>query len=128
MKARVICSNCEIPLTGWLTRVRDDFEVKWIDDENIIPKGHYWIADEEMTQSSGQIHTHLEDQIGLIKHSDTARWVGCCGPSAGVPNQLCGCGVEVATEVADCWTSYYRHFNPANTKLEEMSSSVMDGD
>ena len=119
MKARVICSKCRKPLTDWLLSVDQGFEVEWKDCENIIPKGHYWVADEEFPQSGGKVHTHLDDQIGLVNDEDSAKWTGCCGPSAGVPNQLCECGSEVATEVADCWTSYFRHFEPDATELEK---------
>ena len=46
------------------------------------------------------------DVVGTVPVSDPARRNGCCGPDGmDGPNLKCaGCGAQVATEVADCWT------------------------
>lgn len=120
MKFRVICQRCESPLTHWLKPVDEDFLVTWPDADNIIPQGHYWVADEDLGRIMGHIVIHLDDLRGLREHPDPdgSRFTGCCGPSAGKVNLLCGCGEEVATEVADCWTGHYAHFEPGTTKLQ----------
>ncbi|MBB6428339.1 hypothetical protein HNQ40_000145 [Algisphaera agarilytica] len=118
MKHRVKCTLCGNPLTTWLELVSSDFDPEWKDGENVIPQGKYWIVDDGMVNLEGQILIHLDDRLNLTNHPESERWVGCCGPSAGMPNQLCGkCGAEVATEVSDCWTSYYVHFEQDKTDL-----------
>lgn len=123
MKARVRCAHCGNPLTQWLDSVPGEFVVSWVGDENIVPKGMYWIADEEMTGLAGRVVIHLDDHRGMINHPDLLRFQGCCGSSDGRVNLLCGCGEEVATEVSDCWTGYCAHFEPERTVLEPKSES-----
>jgi hypothetical protein len=118
MKARVKCAECGSPLTDWLHPVPDGFVATWPDHENIVPKGMYWIADDDMTELTGRMVIHLDDRRGMTNHSDRLRFQGCCGPSDGRINQVCMCGEEVATEVSDCWTSYYTHFEPDKTDLD----------
>jgi hypothetical protein len=91
--------------------------------KNIIPKGMYWIAADDFPQIPGNVVIHLEDRLNMTNHPDADRFVGCCGPSAGLVNQLCKCGAEVATEVSDCWTGYYLHFEPGATELEQSQST-----
>jgi hypothetical protein len=57
---------------------------------------------------------HPEDAAGLRDHPGGGRFIGCCGPSGmyGM-NQVCGCGAEVATLVADCLMQYELHIHPA---------------
>lgn len=123
MKARVVCAKCGNLLTDWLHSVPSDFVVSWADHENIIRKGMYWIADEDMTGLAGRVVIHLDDRRGMINHPDPLRFQGCCGSSDGRINLLCSCDEEVATEVSDCWTSYYAHFEPVKTVLEFQSES-----
>jgi hypothetical protein len=123
MKARVNCAKCANPLTEWLYSVPGDFVATWADYENIIPKGMYWIADDEMTGLAGRVVIHLDDRRGMINHPDPSRFQGCCGSSDARINLLCICGEEVAHEVSDCWTSYYAHFVPEKTVLEYQSES-----
>ncbi|MEV7025329.1 hypothetical protein AB0O00_24770, partial [Kitasatospora sp. NPDC093558] len=49
---------------------------------------------------------HPDDVQGTRRHPDSARRNGCCGPDGqDGPNLVCaGCGAEVATKEADCWT------------------------
>jgi hypothetical protein len=124
MKSRVICKNCRNPLTNWLEPVEDGFVVTWPDSENIIPQGYYWIADDDMNTLEGRIVIHLDDRQGMQNHSDPLRFQGCCGSSDGRINLLCQCGTEVATEVSDCWTSYYAHFEPEATFLQAFSETT----
>ena len=124
MKSRVICLSCGNPLTRWLDPVGDDFVVTWLDSENIIPQGHFWIADDDMNTLTGRIVVHLDDRQSMKNHPDRLRFQGCCGPSDGRVNLLCECGAEVATEVSDCWTSYYLHFEPQSTLLQAFSQEV----
>ena len=81
MKALVKCAKCSNQLTEWLYSVPGDFVVTWADYENIIPKGMYWIADDEMTGLAGRVVIHLEDRRGMINHPDPSRFQGCCGSS-----------------------------------------------
>ncbi|WP_203691886.1 hypothetical protein [Catellatospora coxensis] len=55
-----------------------------------------------------------DDLLVRRAHPDVLRRVGCCGPS-GIdgPNLVCGCGAEIATEVADCWTGQVIRLEPA---------------
>ncbi|MES2705625.1 MAG: hypothetical protein V4726_03385 [Verrucomicrobiota bacterium] len=124
MKSRIICLSCGEPLTNLLQPVGEHFEVTWPDSENIIPKGHYWIADEDMGILAGRIMIHLEDRRGMKNHPDSFRFQGCCGASDGRINLLCECGAEVATEVSDCWTSYYAHFEPEAALLQPSSETA----
>jgi hypothetical protein len=118
MKSRVLCQKCKRPLTDWLFPVGADFVATWPDSENMIPQGHFWIADEDTNTLKGRIFIHLDDRRGMRKHPDPLRFQGCCGASDGRVNLLCECGVEVATEVSDCWTSFYAHFEPDSTILQ----------
>ena len=118
MKSRVLCRKCNRPLTDWLSPVKADFVPTWPDSENMIPKGHFWIGDEDVNTLKGRIFLHLDDRHGMTNHPDILRFQGCCGSSDGRVNQLCACGAEVATEVSDCWTSFYAHFEPEATILQ----------
>ncbi|MEK7951592.1 hypothetical protein [Luteolibacter soli] len=123
-KSRVLCGKCLMPLTDWLDPVPAGFVVNWGDyEENIIPPSHYWIADDDMNRVAGHVVIHLDDRRGMHPHPDGLRFTGCCGPSGDAVNQLCECGAEVATEVSDCWTGHYAHFQPDTTILESKESS-----
>ena len=125
MRARVKCKACDRLLTDWLEPVAADFEVEWRDNENIIPAGHYWIGHglaggrEQPGQTlDGRMFVHLNQRTGMPYHPDINRNYGCCGrDGCNGPNLKCQCGAEVATEVSDCWTSYYIHFEPEVTEL-----------
>jgi hypothetical protein len=121
MKSRVICRRCGKPLSAWLEPVGEDFIVSWRDEENAIPRGFYWIADEDMGALEGRVVIHLDDRLGMLNHPDVLRFQGCCGSSDGRVNLLCECGAEVATEVSDCWTSYYAHFEPELTGVQPVT-------
>ncbi|WP_371525140.1 hypothetical protein OG302_02575 [Streptomyces sp. NBC_01283] len=59
---------------------------------------------------------HPDDVIGTDQHPDIMRWIGCCqGPAGGDgPNLVCsGCGAEVATRQADCYTQDQVVMEPA---------------
>jgi hypothetical protein len=118
MRSRVICRRCGRPLTDWLEPVDSGFVVTWPDSENIIPKGRYWIGDDDLHTLEGRVVIHLDDRRGMRNHPDPLRFHGCCGASDGRVNLLCACGAEVATEVSDCWTSYFAHFEPEATLLQ----------
>lgn len=124
MAAHVKCSKCDATLSVSLEPVDEPFEVEWRDCENIIPKGRYWLAHDLTPDTiNGHLVIHLDDRVGLSSHPDHRRHNGCCGDDGcDGANQVCTCGSEVATEVADCWTSYYLHFEPRLTSL------VNDGD
>jgi hypothetical protein len=116
--ARVLCRHCGQSLTKLLERLPESFVPEWVDHQNIIPEGMFWIASDDMNTLEGRGIIHRDDRRHLHDHSDTLRFQGCCGPSAGQVNQLCECGAVVATDVADCWTSYYVHFEPDHTTLK----------
>lgn len=47
---------------------------------------------------------------------------GCCGESgSNGPNQRCGCGAEVGTLRADCWTPYVFIPEPGATEWRELN-------
>ncbi|MER5549282.1 hypothetical protein ABT072_44480 [Streptomyces sp. NPDC002589] len=59
---------------------------------------------------------HPDDVVGTDWHPDDMRRIGCCQGPAGHygPNLVCsGCGAEVATRQADCYTQDQVVFEPA---------------
>ncbi len=62
----------------------------------------------------GTILVHSRDLRGVAPHPDPLRRSGCCRPSGTQgPNLVCAvCGLEVATEQADCWTVPSVHLEP----------------
>jgi hypothetical protein len=125
--SRVVCRKCRNPLTDWLETVAQDFVVAWRDQENIIPQGRYWIADSDMNMLEGRVIIHLDDWRGMRNHPNPLRFQCCCGASSGKVNLLCERGKEVATEVSDCWTSYYAHFEPGTTGLQSFPEPFITG-
>lgn len=123
MRFRVRCKSCGRFLTESLEPVAADFEPDWCDHENIVPRGHFWNAESLNGLSGTRVIIHIDDRAGLTDHRDALRFHGCCGPSADKVNQVCACGAEVATLVADCWTSYYVHFEP---KAIELTAAIED--
>jgi hypothetical protein len=62
---------------------------------------------------------HPEDAAGLVDHADHRRQVGCCGPDGmNGPNKVCGCGAEIGTLRADCWSSQELRLHPARVWLD----------
>jgi len=63
------------------------------------------------------------DVAGRVEDVDDAcRLNGCCGPSGhSGPNQQCrGCGQEVGTLMADCWTDHVFVPEPKQTYWIEL--------
>jgi hypothetical protein len=120
MKSLVRCKNCSQVLSTPLTPVAEQFQPEFIDNENIIPRGYFWIAHDLATNAlTGHIVINLNDQLNLTSHPDPRRNNGCCGKDGcDGPNLLCSCGVDLATERSDCWTSFYIHFEPLKVRLE----------
>ena len=112
IKTRLQCNKCGRFVTSVLEPVSNSFEPDWPDCANMIPRGHYWLAHSIAPESmNGQYVIHLEDRMNLSYHPDPLRHQGCCGRSSfGRPNQICLCGAEIATEISDCWTSYFAYF------------------
>ncbi|MGV3525070.1 MAG: hypothetical protein ACO1RX_12640 [Candidatus Sericytochromatia bacterium] len=114
------CKKCHRILSVPLEPVAANFQPQFIDNQNVIPRGHFWIAhgleNEDLT---GHVVIHLEDPLNLKPHPDFRRSVGCCGKDGcDGPNLICPCKVPVATERSDCWTSFYIHFEPDKVTLE----------
>lgn len=126
MLFRIQCSNCGRFLTGCLEPVPVDFDPDWPDCKNMIPRGHYWIAhDIQPERLNGHCLINLDDRFGLGYHPEARRHSGCCGrDGCDGPNQVCECGAEVATEVSDCWTSYFAHFETDAVALISVTDSA----
>ncbi|MBG0817883.1 hypothetical protein [Planomonospora sp. ID82291] len=61
----------------------------------------------------GTVVVHPHDAPSLRAHPDAARSSGCCGPCGSFgPNMTCGCGVALATLVADCHGPYELRLDP----------------
>lgn len=119
MNVSVKCKKCGQTLSMPLEPVKEQFSPEFIDKQNIIPQGHYWIAhDLGNDLLTGHIIINLQDRKNLSTHSDPLRNLGCCGKDGcNGPNLICTCGSEVATECSDCWTSFYIHFEPLKIDL-----------
>lgn len=119
MKSHFECRKCGKSLSDDLEPVSRNFEPFWPDRANMIPRGRYWLArDITPNHLNGHYLIHPDDRRGLFYHPDSRRHNGCCGrDGCDGPNQICGCGVEAATEVSDCWTSWFVHFEPAAVTL-----------
>ena len=95
-----------------------------IDDEPFGPPyvpagdGRYRVAG----GPRGTLVLALADVVGTEPVGDTGRRNGCCGPDGmDGPNLKCaGCGAQVATEVADCWTWQEVRLYPDAVRLAEV--------
>ncbi len=115
---QVICQFCKQKLSRLLNPVHSNFKPVFNDETNIIPAGLFWIASDLPENINGKVLIHLKDQVHLKDHPNPIRSSGCCGKSGSDgPNRICRCLRAVATEVSDCWTSYYLAFEPGKTKL-----------
>ncbi|MFE5873605.1 hypothetical protein ACFQ6V_33845, partial [Streptomyces roseifaciens] len=83
-----------------------------------MPRGTYApnFRLEEFDSDPPGFVVHPDDVLGTDWHPDTMRLTGCCqGPAGGDGlNLVCsGCGAEVATRQADCYTQDQVVFDPA---------------
>lgn len=114
------CKNCGRVISNLIDKVDGDFLADADCEEHLVPKGKFWLAEDFGREiiRDGTVVINIRDVIGLRKHPDTRRHNGCCGEDGcDGPNLVCECGDEVATEVSDCWTPHYAHFNSDTTEL-----------
>jgi hypothetical protein len=111
------CRGCGTALTAPLRRLDDAAALCEKILAPLVPEGHYWpvaaghpkaeyyfqSAHVLVSDFTGHFAIRPDALIGVGRHPDPGRWVGCCGPSGlGGPNRVCTCGREVGTERADC--------------------------
>ncbi|MBO4209109.1 hypothetical protein GSF22_24380 [Micromonospora echinofusca] len=67
------------------------------------------------------IVVHPDDASTLRLHPEGDRLIGCCGPNGTEgSNQVCPCGAEVATLMADCYGPNELHFDPHRVSATEV--------
>ena len=120
MQSLVICNNCQRICSNLLSPVEKVSESDSVDCQNIVAKGHFWIARDFIPEHvNGNVVINLNDFIGLKPHPDKRRHNGCCDDDGcDGPNLICACGEDLATRVADCWTGYYGHYDTSKVHLE----------
>ena len=112
------CSACGRILTKPLQSVSVDFVAEYEDAQDVVEPGQILIADESYaTRLGGCYVTNIADVISTKYHPDKNRLQGCCGYSDSEgPNLVCECGVEVGSEMSDCWVPRMSYFSPVVTK------------
>jgi hypothetical protein len=136
MKKALFCTGCGAQLTSALTiRSGKDPKVakpEWGDRQPLTPPGEAFKSYEPMDRSYSDEPAPLEfvpqywvnpadvgDKVRMTKRRE--RLGGCCGESGTKgPNQNCGCGAQVGTLRADCWTPHVFIPNPDATEWREM--------
>ena len=89
------------------------------DGQPYSPRGRWILSDGEFfPETDGAYILHVDDRRHLSDHRDFQRLLGCCG-SDGTrgPNQVCGCGKEVATLKQDCWMPHGVIFESGAVRL-----------
>lgn len=121
--AMLICKACSAVLSSRaVTPVPSDFEPEWLDETEIVPPGHYWIAANVASfVGSGPANECVvingDDAIGLLTQFPSGS-IGCCGNSSHVRNQVCeACDARVGTRIDDCWTGYYTYFRADTVEI-----------
>jgi hypothetical protein len=92
----------------------------------LVPDDAYWIVaqghlptrfDGRQIDFMGCYAVHPEALVGVGKHPDPERWIGCCGPSGtGGPNRVCTCGRAIGTERSDCMWPIAIYLDPKNVR------------
>lgn len=112
---RFLCARCRCPLTTPVTKIELPPLVPPSETPGVrtrpprMPRGTYapsFRLREFDIDLPGFI-IHPDDSVGADRHPDVMRSIGCCqGPAGGDGlNLVCsGCGAEVATRQADCYT------------------------
>ncbi len=113
------CTACGQILTKPLRFVSADFVPEYEDGQDVVEPGQIWIADDSYaTRLTDCYVTNISDVTATKYHPDHRRLNGCCGynDSEG-PNLVCQCGVEVGSEMSDCWVPRMSCFSPLVTNL-----------
>lgn len=99
------CRSCRRPLSVSLAREVDARATNQADGQAFLLAGSLHRSDGEFfTGTEGRYIINLADAMNVRDHADTRRLAGCCGlDGCDGPNQVCACGVEVATAKSDCW-------------------------
>ncbi|MDX2592833.1 hypothetical protein PV343_11270 [Streptomyces sp. WI03-4A] len=100
-----LCVNCRQPLTGDVQQGTPQRGPERPLDHEVVSsrmaRGRY-----SPNFDGSLLIFHPDDVPNMVSHPDRHRLSGCCGPAGqDGPNLVCtGCGAEVATKEADCWT------------------------
>ena len=112
---KMYCKKCNVKLTEELKEM-DYHTVTFPDEANAIPHGRF-----TQYEYNSKISILISREEHFMKnHANPGRFSGCCGSdgSNGM-NKLCVNGHEVATEVSDCYTSYYIRMHLKNVVVKE---------
>ena len=115
----ICCKYCANQLTRPLRMLPETFEQEFEDARDVVPKGSMVIGNDQYSEN---IHStfvvNLDDLIGTKYHPDKKRLEGCCGYSDSEgPNLTCECGIEVGSELSDCWVPRMAYLSPKSTEL-----------
>ncbi|WP_436788590.1 hypothetical protein [Yinghuangia sp. YIM S10712] len=101
----LLCKKCGHPITGNLSEGEPLRGPERPDGRDValprMAQGTY-----KFSVDGALLILHPDDVPGTASHPDSRRMNGCCGPHGQHgPNLVCsGCGAEIATKEADCWT------------------------
>ncbi|WP_436791720.1 hypothetical protein [Yinghuangia sp. YIM S10712] len=121
---RFLCDRCRRPLTAPVVKIKVPPPVPGSQTPGVrtrsarLPRGSY-APSFRLTESDIDVPgfiVHPDDVQGTDQHPDPTRSSGCCqGPAGGDGlNLVCsGCGAEVATVQADCYTQNQVVLEPA---------------
>ncbi|MFE2411403.1 hypothetical protein ACFXDE_23950 [Kitasatospora sp. NPDC059408] len=100
------CVTCDNPLTGALREARPAADGGQRAARHRIARPRMAQGAFSAGRDGAVFVVHPDDVPGTRRHPDSGRRNGCCGPDGlDGPNLVCaGCGAEVATKEADCWT------------------------
>ena len=106
------CRACGATITKLLHQLNHLAELANKESKPLVPEDAYWIVaeghlpttfDGKPVDFTSCYAVHPDALVGVGKHPDRERWIGCCGPSGtGGLNRICICGRPVGTERSDC--------------------------
>ena len=120
----IACKTCSHTLTKPLKQLPEEFAAEYEDAQDVVSVGEFIVADDSFaTRLSGCFVTNIDDVIAPSYHPDKSRLEGCCGYSDSEgPNLICHCGVEIGSEMSDCWVPRMTYFSATATELVDDSS------
>ena len=119
----IICKFCHKTLTSELEELGDDFKQEYEDAQDVVPKGYFTIGDDCYSRNTESTFiVNIADLIGTKYHPDKKRLNGCCGYSDSEgPNLICQCGIELGSEMSDCWVPRMAYLSPKSTEVIDVN-------
>lgn len=113
---KLFCKKCNTALTENLTEISES-KIVWKEEGNSIPKNCFLIPKfHEVGNILVAVDTYFLNDNPINKD------FGCCGNSNHKSyNKTCANGHEVATKIADCYTSSYIEFDVKKIIIEEIN-------